>query len=473
MKKMVLAALLAALILSGCKDDHLADWPQNPNEPWGYQEDGDPGYLRTKAEEFDIWHLENHQPYHGGTVDIHFQDDGSFRIGGYGDSTIWTGTYLASQAMRYYVTGDDQARKNVLRMVNTLSHHLHVTGQPGFIARYRAPQYIPAYQGDDWCNDMARCFKISEGKYAGDWWWGETSRDQYIGWMLGMSMAYDLVQDEDDPELVRMREQIQDDVLEVLVMLMASNWNIIAQDNKPSKTAPDLIPTYKLAFATIGYHITGNQEIKAALKEMLKDINRVQYQFANINFLNRYSQYYGNNLGHSCWYNILRLGRVYYSKADYEWMVQEFNRGQHNFTRLSHNAWFNGIYMSQGGWQVAEDEYYGQLLGALTDFPDAPNTEYYLPPRDPDTYELDPFSLQLTELYTVLPFMEEIMGSVQPQALEAFEVPLQCSSGFLWQRNPFRIDACGSDKPNSINPGVDYLVAYWLASYHKLIDKSM
>jgi hypothetical protein len=130
--------------------------------------------------------------------------------------------------------------------------------------------------------------------------------------------------------------------------------------------------------------------------------------------------------------------------------------------------------MSQGGWMDdPKVEYYNQLVHDLIDFWDAPNVEFYQPPRDPALYKLDPTSVWLDEVYTKQPWLREIMGDIDPQAVEAFPVRLQCSEGFVWQRNPFRIDACGSDNPKYVQPGVDYLVAYWLASYHKFISKGM
>jgi hypothetical protein len=47
----------------------------------------------------------------------------------------------------------------------------------------------------------------------------------------------------------------------------------------------------------------------------------------------------------------------------------------------------------------------------------------------------------------------------------------QCTTDFLWQRSPFQNDPCGADQPNVTRPGIDYLVAYWMASYHKFIAK--
>ena len=430
------------------------------------------GPLRQKADAFDTWHKLWHQPDYGGTVEVRFTDGTRTQaesLGGWGDSTMWTGNYLASQAFRYHVTGDPAARANAVRIAGTLAGHLYVTETRGYIARYWGPQTSIIYKGDDWCDAEERCFHIESGPFAGDFWWGSTSRDQYIGWFFGMLMAYDLVDD------AAVRAQIRAAVLEVLHTLIDNNWIIMAQDGKPTGTAPVVLATTQLAFSTIGYRITGDSRIEGEMNRLLENGNRRSLEIAEINFMNRYTQYYGNNLGHTNWYNILRLGKSYFDEDDYSFLLNLFNSTQHSFTRLSHNAWFNSVYMSQGGWvpQDVADPYHGQLLQDLTDFRDAPNDRYYLPARDPATYTLDPDSVFFHDLFELFPFLKELLGNVNVQAEEAFPVPLQCTTDFLWQRNPFKIDACGEDDPRHVNPGVDYLIAYWVARYHGFLGNEL
>jgi hypothetical protein len=472
MRKVLLSAAIGLIIFfSGCKDDsYVAPWPQNAVEVRNYDESQPAGLLRDKAAQYDAWHLQWHQPYYGGTVETSFADIARTvmsGVGGYGDSCIWTGTYLGSQAMRYHVTGDAAAKANAVRMVDTLDGFLHVTGKEGFIARYRAPQASLAYRGDAACDASDSCHRVVTGPYAGDFWEGNTSRDQYTGWFFGMALAYDLIDDD------TVKAKIRDDVNEVVTALMDNSWNITAQDGKPSKTAPQVIATMKMNFLLIGYHMTGDARMLKQIKTMLLNANRATLFVSDINYFNRYLEYYGNNLGHTNWYNLLRLGKVYFSEDDYKWLVSEFNKSVHTFTRLSHNAWFNGIYMSQGGWvSDTSDEYYAQLVEDLTDFRNAPNSEYYLPDRDPSTYTIDPQSVKLHNLFEALN-VDSIWKMIYVQAEDAFPVQLQCPSDFLWQRNPFVITACGSNNPRHVNPGVDYLVAYWLASYHKFLNKDM
>jgi len=446
-------------------DDYVADWPQSNIEEQDYDETLEAGALRLKAEAYDAWHEQWHQPYYGSTVEVTFTDDSRTEVqwyGGSGDSCIWTGTYLASQAFRYYVTGDEQAKANAIRAAQALDGHLHITGRPGFIARYRGPQDPKVMPSD--CAAQQDCHVITEGPYAGDFWKGNTSRDQYTGWFFGMCLAYDLVNDED------MRQMIRSDVTEVLDELMSTGWWITDVDGEPTTAAPMVMPAMQLDWALIGYHITGEERYKAVVQKWIKNDMRKKMRLTNITFMNRYAQYYGNNLGHENFYNLLRLGKVYFSRDDHEFFRRLFDTQIHAHVRLSHNAFFNAIHMSQGVYTPYpdNDEYQYQLEQDLTDFRPAPNYRYA---TNPPPAEVDPISEWLDGLMEQYPELAELMGDVDPQAKDAYPVPYQCSTDFLWQRNPFRLSCGAPEMPRHVNPGVDYLVAYWMANYHKFITK--
>ena len=454
-------------------DEFIASWPQNNIEVPDYDETVNAGPLRQKAEDYDQWHFDNHQPYAGGTVGAAFTDDARTNLSHYfdwNDSCEWTGLYLGSQAMRYHITGDTSVRNNVIRIVEYLSGNLHITETPGFIARYWAEQDPHIYPNDAWCDSEERCHKIDSGPYAGNWWWGETSRDMYGGWFFGMSLAYDHVDDQE------MRDLIKADVLHVLTTLMNQNWTILNEIGEPTDSAPDVMAPFRFSWLTIGYHVTGDATIKAELEKLLKNDQRILLRLSSISFMNRYTQYFGSCLAHEYWYNFLRLGKVYFSQDDYDFLINLFETQTHTYTRLSHNPFFNGVYMGQGSYEpsdFAADPYQEQLEEDLTDFRDAPNYRYYLPPKDPSDYVLDPVSVFLHDLMVDYPFLGQIMGNVYPQALDAFPVDEQCTTDFLFQRNPFKFDECGNDDIRTVNPGVDYLISYWLASYHKFISKEM
>ena len=80
-----------------------------------YDESGPSGPLRQKAEEYDALIEEWHLPDYGSHVHVEYTDATQTAVRsyeGHGDSCIWTGTYLNSQALRYHVTGDPAAKEN-------------------------------------------------------------------------------------------------------------------------------------------------------------------------------------------------------------------------------------------------------------------------------------------------------------------------------------------------------------------------
>lgn len=452
-------------------DDFIAQWPQSNIEDGDYDEAPSPGALREKADAYDRWHRDNHQPYHGAVVGVLFTGPDRTTVDRYydwGDSSEWTGVYLVSQAMRYHVTGDPVAKENALRAAAALHGHLDVTDTDGFIARYRGAQEPSIYESDDWCDATDRCHHVETGPYAGDFWWGETSRDMYNGWFFGLGVAYDLIDDEP------MRQTIRADVIEVLDTLMAQNWVILDEAGERTDAAPDVLPIFRMAWLTIGYHITGESRFADELRIWLRNARRSEIRFYSISFFNRYMEYYGNCLSHELWYNLLRLGKVYFSADDTAFLLDVFNNQSHAHVRLTHNPWFSGVYMGQGGYVPSTgDAYQTQLEQDLSDFPSAPHARYHLDERDPSTYQLDPFSVFLHDLQVQYPFLDDLIGGVDYQALEAFPIPQQCASDFIFQRSPFTIGACGEDNPAMVDPGVDYLISYWLAAYHGYLTKEM
>ncbi|MCC6158491.1 MAG: hypothetical protein IT350_10595 [Deltaproteobacteria bacterium] len=432
-----------------------------------YDESPTGGPLREKAEAYDSWHEAWHQPNYGSTVGVVFTSDDRDEAEWYfdlGDSCIWTGTYLASQALRYHVTGDAQAKANAIKAASSLSRHLHVTGRPGFIARYVGPQSDPTY-GDVAANcvndENWHC--VDSGEFDGDFWIGNTSRDQYTGWFFGMSLAYDLVDDE------TMRAQIESDVAEVLDELIDTDWWITDVDDIPTTAGPNVLPTQQQAWSLIGWNITGDATYREIYEKWALPENQLFYRLMNISIMNRYAQHYGLNLAHQNAFNLLRLSRP---DCDINEFIREvFTTQVHYHIDLSHNAFYTQIHMAQSQLDDTSDywdDQLAQMTEDLEDFRPAPNYRYAV---DPPDAPLDPISVILHDLQVQYPFLEEVFGGVDYQALDAYPVFYQCATDFLWQRNPWAIECGAVENIRDVNPGVDYLVAYWLASAYGYVTK--
>ena len=82
----------------------------------GIAEPFDPD-LSAKADGFQTHLNQWHRPGLGALLAVEYTDAGRTEAECYhyqGDSTIWTGMYLGSQAIRYIVTGDPDARDQEL-----------------------------------------------------------------------------------------------------------------------------------------------------------------------------------------------------------------------------------------------------------------------------------------------------------------------------------------------------------------------
>ena len=429
---------------------------------------GPAGTLRLKAEAHDRWVETWHTPEYGSHLHVKFTDDSRTEVHsyhGHGDSCIWTGTYVATQAHRYKLTGDPRARANVIRSAGALSRHLHVTGRPGFIARYVGPADDPGHAGMvAGCEADENCHLKESGPYQGDFWIGNTSRDQYTGWFMCMAFAYDLV---NDPG---MRNQIVADVALVLDRLIQDNWIIIDVDGEPSTKAPIVLPIMQMAWSLIGYNITGEERFLDVFAFWAKPHRQKQLRLSNIGIINRYAQHYGLNLAHENYLNLLRLSRPY---PETHAFLQEIFKAQiHHWVDLQHNPWYTAVYLAEGDVQDPADfqARKEQIIQDLTDFPAAPKIRYAMQPPEA---ELDPLSVFLYDLQQDLPWLADIIGTVHLQAAEAYPVNYQCSSGFIFQRNMWAI-SCGETQtdPSYVNSGHDYLAAYWLASAYGILDKS-
>ena len=169
-----------------------------------------------------------HMP-HGTIIDPMFvsgnpQDSGYNTIDSYtrgGDSAIWTGHYLAAEAFRFRVTGEQQALDNLWTALRGIRSLLEVTGS-NLLARCLVPVA--------WEEQVNKRSIITEEQGNGIYlstlggqayyWVGNTSRDQYAGVFFGLGVAYDMVNN------AEVRSFIQQDVTRLLDFLLRNDWAV-------------------------------------------------------------------------------------------------------------------------------------------------------------------------------------------------------------------------------------------------------
>jgi hypothetical protein len=411
--------------------------------------------LEDRADDHNAWaNTYNIQPV-GGIGYVYFTEPGSFDIDHYslGDSTIWTGTYLASEAFRYAVTGDQDAKDNAIRTVHALDAHLKITGVPGFIARCAAPDVAPyntAYTSHD-------RYVQGVGEWEGYFWINNTSRDQYSGWFFGMTLAYDLIDDEPTRELIR------DDIAAVIANLTENNWWIIGENGSPTDAGPQVLSGFRLAWLAAAARILDTPE----LHEMYEDLYAADQTFfalSNFSWLNKYYQYYGFNLSHLNFFTLWRNETNPERRAFY---LDAFHKMIWPHVKHTHNVFFDGIYLAnceRAGECRDTAETMADVQVQLFDFQDPPVAEV---PKEIPEWELDPFAVFMSDLIDQLGIRDLL--DIRYQTADPRTVAYRCPRSFMWQKSPYNLDCPGGDG-TEVYPGVDYMLSYWMGRYYDLID---
>ncbi len=145
------------------------------------------GELLNKALRFDNLVAAEHMP-RGLVVNLQPTRDGqTIRFRSAGDSTIWTGAYIASQVYRYRVTSDTAALDNMEKCLRAFVRLHEMAGSKGFIGRSFGTR-----------EELGNADDIRPGIETGSdlFFKADTSRDQYTGIFMGCGLAWPLIRDE-------------------------------------------------------------------------------------------------------------------------------------------------------------------------------------------------------------------------------------------------------------------------------------
>ena len=187
------------------------------------------GTLAEKAAVFDKAIEEFHTP-NGMVSHVKLGPDGKVvAVYAGGDSTIWTGAWLAAQAYRYAATKDPIALDNIERGLRAF-HSLHaMSGSPGFMGRSFGPP--------EWFGDPKR-MRHGVGSYSARLFIPDTSRDQYTGIFLAYTLCLPLV---GDPKLLA---ELKDDILAIGRNLMQNDLALLVNFDSKKSFMFNLNPTY-------------------------------------------------------------------------------------------------------------------------------------------------------------------------------------------------------------------------------------
>jgi hypothetical protein len=461
-------------------------------------EDGD-GHLHNRARHYTSLLRERMMPA-GGVFRTLFTDDTYTQASMYAgrrDSPIWTGTYLAAEAMRLMVTGAPDAAQQVAETVGVLDRWWRISGDRGYLSRFAAPAdsaqpVLDILAANDPENHLNVQF---EGKL---WHWkGDVSRDQYQGVMLGFSYAYEATQDEAVKEIIRADvvsfvEQLMEKKTRPVNLVINSvpvtvqmelQYAVFTDDETPNgapriavNTSPfeetdegflnfwpnpsvylrqvqalawlpdiylrsqaiQLASMFKVALqVTDG--VPGYEARRAAI---LQHYDATFDEWLNIadgwtNTNNCGDAYHGLNIAFEPMLNWVRLEQDPVRKAH---LQNNVLRDRMWLSVANHkNVFFAYIHASQASSSTNTAAVISSHNAQLEQFPPAPYTA--IPVDNTPKYSVDPNCSGL--------------------ASEAIDVGDRVPWAFLWERNPWLLTDPG--EPHFVYPGVDYLIAYWMA----------
>ena len=468
--------------------------------------------LEDRARLYNAWLIREMLPA-GGVVGMHYSDPSlTTRVAPniVGDSAEWTGTYLLSESLRALATHAPDAEQSIGRLVRTLDLWLHVSGSPGYLARYvESVDHPPPVASTLDCNlTEHHCNVLYQGERYN--WHGWTSRDMLQGVMTGLAVAYDATSDESIRELIRSNVM---SVVEQLVEEKVIPADIYIND---VKWTPDLRSRYIIlnqsemengrvvAHINLG-DIEGSSEMRG-LMEFVPDFANLLRQVPGLGLLPAIPRYgskimmasfllsalhvtagipayaqrrqvvadfYEQNADllldiPSSAHAMLSCGREYYGSTITFTAAYALARLETEPTRAAHVR--NDLLLN-GKWppvSTHKNPYYALITTAFLDPPraaivDVATAQLALFPPPPRVE----VPVDLTTQITPDPQCTNTNGAPTAPEEQALDVNLRPVEDFQWQRHPWSLYTVGS--LSSTMSGVDFMVAYWMARAHNFL----
>lgn len=368
-----------------------------------------------------------------------------------GDSAIWTGHYLASQALRYHTTAEPAALDNVRHAVGGIGKLLDVNGN-GLLARVAAPE-----------NTLMGAEILRHGTYGRKtlngqtWVWRQggngISRDQYSGVFFGLMLVYDLV---NDPAL---QAEAARRIQQMLDYIIARRWFVDEDRRAFNGTANSGFPTFwagvasqRLTWLLMGNRVANNRY--AADLRQAGPLAATNWLAAWISTFNLDS-YYKFNLSHSTNYNYYRLETNQQRWAD----MARSKRILIRYVGHHHNPHFDLVHASFDP-SLRATKHPG-VREALRKFVKRNHREVGPAVVDLSNVQWVTITLPSVALPGQTPKPQQRTLPSQP-----IDIVLRKPEGnFLWQRTPFSPARPHGGMPTKETPGIDLVLPYWMGRH--------
>jgi hypothetical protein len=370
--------------------------------------------------------------------------------GGYGDSAIWTGHYLAGESFRWALTKDPVAQTNTARVLSGITDLLDAESPGGgHLSRWVEPMSWPGAAAQLASDPTAFQTTLHGVPYiAGD----HISRDQYLGVMLGLGCAYDFL---DDPAQKKLAGSLISRVVDYLV---ANDWVAMQHDNK-TESAPFIQSSDKMvAFTALAAHVDPRFQPE---RDKLAPLVYTTWLSTWIGLIDPLGGYYGWNLGQGARYHAMRLetdpGR--FMALERSHAMERRGIGHHE------NAYFQTVDAAVN--PALATTVAPEILDELRRWTARPRRDFALDLGNDPTIAKSNYSVPLSFQKSASGTSGSLVPVTQLEATYVVPVEKRPCTDFLWQRDPFQL-ATGGD-PHSEEAGVDLVLPYWMARFYKLV----
>lgn len=381
------------------------------------------------------------------------------------DSAIWTGHYLAAEALRFQA-GDRQAAGNALVALRGLEALTNLAGEPGLLSRVFVPADSPHVAA---LKEDVIGHRHEERLFTARWQdrevvsVGHVTRDQYAGAFLGTGLAAVLI---DEPAVRALARKLALAMADYLVGRGWSPSEAVADEHGVKRTSVTYAanPFQALAILRLAATLDPERYLERYL-DMLP-VWSVLWVFEWLSTLDPHRSYYKFNLDHSLALLLIQLEPDKEIRAH---LAHGFLALRQALTNHD-NAWFSVVeLLTLGDMPELLTHAAGTIRRQL-------RSQLVLWAKRSRTMEKIDLSGDPTVDKVDLPKLggddEDDDGDKSVLvARQAQPVDRRPSSDFLWQRSPLSLrgDLTVPDDVALRPPGVDFLLPYWLARVLRVI----
>lgn len=365
---------------------------------------------------------------------------------------LWTSFYLGSQALRYAVTNEPNAKRYVWEAFEAYERILSINQLEGFPSR----------------TFERKGFKVSDPIRWRDsddpeWEWkGHTSSDEFVGYIFITAMMDQLIAQTESE-----KKRVADFMDAILMHIIRNAWTLVDIDKKPTlwaKWHPDFVNNYaptvfdrRLNSATIiaglqlGYALTGKELYKSEAFKLMNEHGYRQNMKNSVYNIKYTEHYYGKILMGTDWNHsddemAFLMYWVLYHYAFNEELKAEYAeaiREHWEIERPEKNALWNLLaYGTSGDIDLEGTQWH------LREFP----------------MDLIRYNVKNSHRKDIKLLPENFRRQYTEKLLPPSERPMHRHNA-----NPFQLD--GGQGGKTKLAGDEYLLPYWLGRYLGVIEK--